>query len=341
MKIGISIGVSPRETFDRFVGLVRAADETALDAVWVVDSHLIMKDATVALTLGVQATRRLRFGIGVGNPVTRHPTVYASTFASLQELSGGRMLLGMGSGDSAVFPLGLRPARLAEMESVVQTLRTLAAGGAVTLNGRSVALAMPPSRVPVYVAASQPKMLALAGRLADGVIVMGPADPAFAAGQIRTVRDAAAAAGRPAGKPFVDLWVTVSVRDDHAAAVDDVRSWASAQARWLDSFATLPASLERHRDALHASAREYDFRHHLSVGAEHSRRTVSDALAEALAVAGDAATCAARLEALAAVGPDRMTLTLLSGGRESRLRTLAADVVPRLTASAGAHAAHA
>src|SRR5581483_1412984 len=115
---------------------------------------------------------------------------------------------------------------------VVQTLRTLAAGGAVTLNGRSVALAMPPSRVPVYVAASQPKMLALAGRLADGVIVMGPADPAFAAGQIRTVRDAAAAAGRPAGKPFVDLWVTVSVRDDHAAAVDDVRSWASAQARW-------------------------------------------------------------------------------------------------------------
>jgi 5,10-methylenetetrahydromethanopterin reductase len=341
MKVGISIGVSPRETFDRFVALMRAADETALDAVWVVDSHLIMKDSTVALTLGVQATRRLRFGIGVGNPVTRHPTVYASTFASLQELSGGRMMLGMGSGDSAVFPLGLRPARLAEMESVVRMLRALAAGDAVTVNGKTVTLAVPPSRVPVYVAASQPKMLALAGRLADGVIVMGPADPAFAGEQIGTVRAAAAAAGRPAHEPLVDLWGTVSVRDDHAAAVDDVRSWASAQARWLDTFAALPASLERWRDELRASARDYDFRHHLSVGADHGRRTVSDGLAEALAVAGDAATCSARLAALAALGPDRMTLTLLSGGREHRLRTLAEDVVPRLTARPERPAAHA
>ncbi|MGD9763552.1 MAG: LLM class flavin-dependent oxidoreductase [Candidatus Binatia bacterium] len=332
MKFGVSIGVSPRESFARFVGLVQTAEAAGIDAVWVVDSHLIMKDSIVALTAAALATKHIELGIGVANPITRHPTLLAGTFASLQDLSGGRALLGIGAGDSAVFPLGLQPARLAEMEDVVRTVKALGAGETAAVNGQTVRLATavnPPP--PVFVAATHPKMLALAGRLADGVIVMGPADPAFAAEQIGTVRDAAAAAGRPSGAPFIDLWVTVSMQSDHARALEDVRSWASANARWLNRRQTLPPSLERHREELIAAARDYDFSHHLSVGADHAR-VVGDALTEALAVAGDASACADRLSALAQLRPDRMTLTLLSGGREARLRAFAEDLLPRLGA---------
>lgn len=321
--------MSPREPFARAVALAQQAEASGFDAIWVIDSQLIMKDAYLTLALCAGQTQRLKLGTGVTNPLTRHPTVIANAFAGLRELSGGRALLGIGAGDSAVFSLGMRPATLATLEAAIRTIRALHAGEAAEVDGRAVRLATASGAVPVFIAASQPRTLALAGRLADGVIVMGPADPAFAAGQLATVRQAAAEAGRPAGEPFVDLWVTVSLQAERRRALDDVRSWASSQARWLNRFADLPPSLERFRDELRQADREYDFQEHLSLRAGH-RGTVSDALADALAVAGDAAACAERLRALQALGPQRLTLTLLSGGREARLRAFADDLLPRL-----------
>jgi 5,10-methylenetetrahydromethanopterin reductase len=310
--------------------LAQQAEAAGFDAIWVIDSQLIMKDAYLTLALCAQNTRRLKLGTGVTNPLTRHPTVIANAFAGLRELSDGRALLGLGAGDSAVFALGMRPAPLTSLETTIQMIRTLHAGGEVEVQGRRIRLATANGLVPIYLAASQPKTLALAGRLADGVIVMGPADPAFAADQLATIRHAAASAGRPAGEPFIDLWATVSVQADRQRALDDVRSWASSQARWLNRFAALPPSLERFRDELRAAEQAYDFQEHLSLRADH-RGAVSDALADALAIAGDAAACAERLRALQALGPQRLTLTLLSGGREARLRAFADDLLPRLS----------
>lgn len=309
--------------------MARQAEAAGFDAIWVIDSQLIMKDAFLTLALCAVQTQRLKLGTGVTNPLTRHPTVIANAFAGLRELSGGRALLGIGAGDSAVFSLGLRPATLATLEAAIRTIRALHAGAAAEIDGRTVRLATANGPVPIFIAASQPKTLALAGRLADGVIVMGPADAAFAASQLAIVRQAAAEAGRPADEPFIDLWATVSLQADRQRALDDVRSWASSQARWLHRFAALPPSLERFRDELRRADQAYDFHEHLSLRAAH-RGAVSDALADALAIAGDAAACAERLRALQDLGPQRLTLTLLSGGREARLRALADELLPRL-----------
>jgi 5,10-methylenetetrahydromethanopterin reductase len=329
VEIGLSIGVSPREDLRRFVSLAGRADGS-VDQLWVIDSQLAMKDAYVAMTLALWETSHIAVGTGVTNLQTRHLSVLASSFATLASLGPGRVVLGLGAGDSAVFPLGFRPSKLADLRAAIAALRALLRGDTVDWAGGSLRLPFTPDPPPpVYLSASQPRMLELAGEVADGVIVMGVADRDFIATQLAHVAAGARRAGRRPDEVAIDVWTTISVGDDPAAAVNDVKSWASAKARWMAGWPQLPASLEHFRPEMDAAARQYDFGDHLSVRAGHAQ-TVSDDLATTLAVAGDPDSCAARLAAIASLGPARLTLTLLSGGRERRLQTLLTDVLPRV-----------
>jgi 5,10-methylenetetrahydromethanopterin reductase len=327
MRFGLSLGVSAREPLARAVEVLRQADAGGIDCAWVIDSQLIMKDAYVVLTLAAGATHHLRLGTGVTNPITRHLTVTANAAAALREASDGRFVLGLGAGDSAVYPLGRWPASLRTCREAIETIRTLLDGKEAGVDGRRLRLATAAGPVPIFLAASQPKMLGLAGQVADGVIVLGIADPDFTRQQIAIIREGAAAAGRLPGEPFVDLWVTVSVSADRAAALNDVRSWASTQARWIARWKTMPAVLQPFAGEIAAAAAAYDFGEHLSRRAGH-RHTVSDGFTNAVAVAGPREECVARLRALAATGVDRITVTLLSGGRTERLRVLCEEVFP-------------
>ncbi len=318
-RLGISVGWSARESLDRMVGLVGRAESLGVDACWVIDSQVAMRDPFVLLAVLARGTRRIAVGPGVTNLVTRHETVVATTLATLAEIAPGRVLAGVGVGDSAVYGIGLHPQRLAEFEVGLKRLRSLLRGDKVTMADRSVGIAAantPPP--PLFVAASQPKMLALAGQVADGVIVMGPANVDVYRSQIEQIRRSASAAGRNPDDVVVDLWVTMAVGDD---GVDSVRSWASAQARWLDRWKRLPASLTPFRGDLARAAADYDFAAHLAVGADHAY-AVSDELAAQLAVAGPLDHCRQRLAEVIALGPDRVTVPLLSGGRERRLDDL-------------------
>jgi 5,10-methylenetetrahydromethanopterin reductase len=329
VEIGLSIGVSPREDLRRFVSLAQRADGS-IDQLWVIDSQLAMKDAYVAMALALWETSQISVGTGVTNLQTRHLSVLASSFATLASVGPGRVVLGLGAGDSAVFPLGFRPSKIADLRSAIDALRRLLRGETVSWPGGTLQLPFTPDPAPpLYLSASQPRMLELAGEVADGVIVMGVANRDFIETQLAHVAAGAQRAGREPGQVAVDVWTTISVGDDPAAAVNDVKSWASAKARWMSTWKDMPASLEHFRPEMEAAARSYDFGDHLSVRADHAQ-TVSDDLAATLAVAGDSQTCAARLADIAALGPDRLTLTLLSGGRERRLERLLSDVLPRV-----------
>jgi 5,10-methylenetetrahydromethanopterin reductase len=245
--------------------------------------------------------------------------VVAASLATLGIIAPGRILAGVGVGDSAVYGIGLQPQRLAEFEVGLERLKALLRGDEVTMGDRTVGIAaanVPPA--PLFVAASQPKMLALAGKIADGAIVMGPANLDVFRSQIDQIRRSATAARRDPRDVVVDLWVTMAVGND---GVDAVRSWASAQARWLDRWERLPPSLRRFRGELTRAAAEYDFGEHLSVGAGHAF-AVSDELVAELAIAGPLDHCRDRLAEIVALGPDRVTVSLLSGGRERRLTDL-------------------
>src|SRR5919199_2985632 len=110
---------------------VQRAERLGYDSVWIGDSQLLWREAYVLLGAAAALTRRVRLGIGVTNPVTRHPTVTASAMLTLQEASGGRALMGVGVGSTSVRTLGQQPVSRAELARWVELLRALWSGDAV------------------------------------------------------------------------------------------------------------------------------------------------------------------------------------------------------------------
>jgi 5,10-methylenetetrahydromethanopterin reductase len=317
---GLSMGVSSREPLRRVGTLAAGAEERGFDALWLIDSHLVMGDVYASLAVAALSTSKMRLGTGVTNPLTRHVTVTANAIASIDDLSDGRAILGVGSGDSAVQPLGLRGSRVAELERYVVDSRSLLAGEKVGEPPVKIARRRPD--VPVFVAATQPRMLQLAGRVADGIVLLGFADPEVIDWQLGHVERGLAEAGRSWADLFVDYWATISVRDDAVQATDDVRSWCAGQARWLSRWKEVPPRLEPFRAEAVRAAEEYDFSEHLSLRARHVT-TASDDFVRLAAIAGTKDECLGRLRDIAADDRiARITLTLLSGGREDRLEAL-------------------
>jgi 5,10-methylenetetrahydromethanopterin reductase len=328
VRLAVSVGISPRESLHDWAGFSRKLEDQGVDRIWLIDSQLAMKDVYAGLGAAAAATERIELGTGVTNLLTRHPSVTAGAIAALAELSGGRALLGLGAGDSAVRGIGGRPSRIAEMERAIGFFRAVLAGEPAEWDGHELELPQPPQQVPIHVAVSRPRMCGLAGALADGAIIMGPAEPKLVAQQVRWVSDGAREAGRGPREVGLAFVATTSTGDD-ATALDDVRSWASAQARLLADVEDLPASLEAHRDELVRAKESYDFREHLSTRADH-QASVSDELVRLLAVAGDADSCAARLLALRDAGIDEFIFPLMGAGRLARLKRLQDEVLPAL-----------
>ena len=322
LELGLSLGLSPRETFDRWLSIAKRAEEIGVDMLWVVDSQMAMKDAYVAMALLGRETSKVKFGPGVTNLLTRHPTVVANAMNTLAFLAPGRVQVGIGLGDSAVFPIGKKPMLIADCEQGLAELRALLRGESRNYGAGDVALSFKVDPVPpIFFAASQPRTLELASAVADGVIIMGPSDPETVQRQMEMVDAGARRAGREPSSIFRDLWVTIAIGGPEA--VKDVKSWASGQARWLSKWKTVPQSLERFRGEMEHAAASYDFQTHLSLSADHAS-SISDEFARVLAVVGDREECIEQLRRLSALGADRITLSLQSGGRERRLDDIAA-----------------
>ena len=334
LRVGLSLGVSAREPLVRVSRLAARIEEAGFDRLWFVDYQLPMKDCFVAMTLAATATHRLQLGPGVANPRTRHLSVLANSMNAIHELSQGRALLGLGTGHTAVYGVGLRPATVAETERAVVALKRLGDGEEVDTDGKPYRLLTRAvaSRPPLYVAATQGRMLNLAGRLADGVILMGAADGDFTRWQLERIHEGLAEAGRGRHEIDIELWTAVSVGRP-ALAVRDVKAWAAAEARVLSRWkGDLPGGLGRFSAEFTRAEQEYAFSDHLSVPG-HNAELISDELAMRLAVAGEPEDCARRLRELADLGLDGITLTLLSGGREQRLARMAAELLPALRAA--------
>lgn len=330
IEFGFMMGLSPREPIGRFGELARTAEDLGFAAAWIADSQLYTKDAWVALTLAAGASRRIRLGPGVTNPVTRHFTVLANSMMALQEVSGGRAVLGIGSGDAAIKPLGL-PVTVAELRQTIDRVRALAAGKRVTVDGRTIGVATGGAGLPIFVSASQPRMLRLAGAVADGVILMGAADAALTRWQLDHLAGGAAEAGRRLADLVVDVWFAISMADDRKSALDDVRPWATSQARLFARWRELPPPLARFADDFRRAEASHDFERHLSrQGADAD--PVSDAFVDWVGVAGPPEACVAKIRPLLDLPIDRLTFSLLPGGRAERLRRYGETLLPALRA---------
>lgn len=334
VTLSISIGISPRQSLGSWAELAGELEAQGVGRIWLIDSQLAMKDVYAGLLMAAGSTRRMGLGTGVTNPLTRHPTVTASAIAAVSEVSEGRALLGVGAGDSAVYGLGWKPARVAQVEASLRFFRAVLRGEEGEWEGRTYRLPHLAAPVPIWLATSQQRMCRLAGRLADGVILMGPAETGYVSRQVGWVEEGLAEAGRARSEIEVSLMTTLSAAESHSQALDDVRSWASTQARLLADFADLPAGLETYREEIERAKADYDYAAHLSTHAGH-QQTISDGLTAALAVAGTAHECALRVGSLLQTGIDGCIFPLLGGGRLERLRVIRDEVLAAVGRSSG------
>jgi 5,10-methylenetetrahydromethanopterin reductase len=216
---------------DDFGAIVAEIEQLGFGHLWLTDSSLHARNCYSYLTLAASRSTSLLLGTAVTNPATRHPAITAAAAATVDEISGGRMLLGIGAGDRPLLALGLRPSPLADLEAAIGGIRRLWTGETVdlsapgfTLNGAHLRF---PARavIPVYVSASGPKTLELAGRVADGVIMLVGLFPEALAWALEHVQRGADAAGRP--RPHIAVFAYGVIGEDEDAALEGARSIAA------------------------------------------------------------------------------------------------------------------
>ena len=162
--------------YDWYHEWLRVAEAAGFSMLTTGDSQSLWAEPFVSMTVAAERTTRPRIGITVSNPMTRHPAVVASSLVALQDLSGGRMVYGISSGDSALRNIGVRAATVAEIGDFVRAVKGLCAGETVTWQGASLVLRWPARATPVWMAAEGPKTQYLAGQIADGVVLSNALD---------------------------------------------------------------------------------------------------------------------------------------------------------------------
>jgi 5,10-methylenetetrahydromethanopterin reductase len=330
----LDIGLLPQEAVTEAAVLAGDAEELGFGGVWCADSQSVFRDGYVALGLCAAHTRKLVLGTGVTNPVTRHPTVLASLAATLAEVSEGRFILGIGVGESAVQNVGLKPARLGQLEEVVKAVRALTKGEEVTFGGHRLQMSWRTRQFPIYVAASAPRALRLAGRIADGVIFQVGAHPAFVRYALREIASGAEDGGREMDELVLCMRLAACVDDDREHARREALPYAAVAANTVARTVPtveLPAELV---DDLRRLRSSYDYGRHGYADAEH-QRLLTDSVMDAVAVAGTPAEAVARFTQLAALGVDRFIVPIDLRNKRGQLRLLARHVLPAVAATHG------
>jgi 5,10-methylenetetrahydromethanopterin reductase len=316
-ELSFGVGLFPTEPLAKMIGLSKLAERLGFGHLWIGDSHLIWREAYVNLTAAALSTATVKLGTGVTNPLTRHPSVLASAYATLEELAPGRFIVGIGLGDSSVETMGMRPATLAYFEKTVRQMRELLSGREVELDSGKIHLLHPcKGKIPIYIAASGPKMLELSGRIADGIIVLvGVADDYIAHAKEK-IAIGAKAAGRNLEDIHLVLWVPCAV-SDIAPAKDAVKAHVARVVAH-----PLPYVLDPREQKVLAEIRKtYDYYHHMDQQANHAE-VIPDWLVDKFAIAGTQKECSAQVERLRQSGIDQIAIIPYGVGGGDRAETL-------------------
>ena len=178
-------------------------------------SPLLVRDPYINIVEALKATTTFRLGPLIENPVMRHPAVIAGSIATVDQFSPGRVLLGMGVGDTAVRLMGRKPATIKRLEEAIRVMRALLDGEGVEVAAARPARLRHAMPVPIYVAAGGPRTLEMAGRVADGVFIRVGTDRRLLEHAVGCVRHGEVAAGREAGSVRIcAVFHTVFGRDD-------------------------------------------------------------------------------------------------------------------------------
>ena len=192
------VTVLPDPPYTRLIELNVLAEQHGFEYGWTYDSHILWQESYATLPLVADRTDKIKLGHFVTNPGIRDPTITASWYATMHDLSNGRMVMGIGRGDSSRRVVGLKPVKVAEFEAATAMIKDLMNGRPVVWNEKELKLEWVRPELPdieVWVAGYGPKALAVAGRVGDGVIIQ-LADPQIIQWIMDTARASAVEAGR-------------------------------------------------------------------------------------------------------------------------------------------------
>ncbi len=324
----------------RMAELAVVAETVGLDHVWV-SNHKLYADMFVAMAGVVAATERIGVGSFVAEPYAQHPALVAAAIASLDELSGGRIILGLGAGGANFRELGIRMERPAvAIREAIEVIRPLLAGETIDYAGelttaRDVYLhaLTPRPDIPIIVASRGDRVLQVAGAVADGAMIATYATPEGLAHGRRMVMAGMERAGRSGDGFGWSTRVDVALTDDPVAARDAVRPMIAAMvmASYPDVAFLEHAGLELTPDLAAMAARKDEA---LAFASGH---LVPDAYVQQYAWTGTPERVAGRIAAVADAGFRDIVVLLqpMSADPEPAIRRFALEVVPRVRALRG------
>lgn len=301
MTVKFGIEFVPTMTIDGLVSSIVHAESVGFDYVWVTD-HYTNRCVYIALTVAALNTKSVRLGTGVTNPFHVHPAWTASAIATLNEVSNGRAVLGLGPGDrSTLSQIGLSLEKpLTAVREAVEVIRKLWMGETVNFTGDVLHLSnarlsfKPSSPIPIYIGAQGPKMLELAGAIGNGVLINAshPKDFEYA---VKYIKDGATKAGRRIEEIDVVAYAALSVDDNTIKAREAARTVvafivAGAPDNILERHGIKKEEVESIRGALAKG------------NISEASKTVSDASLDAFSISGTPEECISKIEQLLKTG---------------------------------------
>jgi 5,10-methylenetetrahydromethanopterin reductase len=254
------------DNLQQFRDELRLSNELGFDIVGIGDSPAGWRDLYVSMTVAALETDKAIIAPFVTSPFLRHPLVVANAMSALQELSGGRMALGLATGGSNIMAVGHPPATQKEIRAYWDSLSDLMDGKSTQWEGAPTAALLHARRTPIYYSAFGPKALKLAGERGDGVIMFGSMNLEDTARKISAVREGAEQAGRD--PDAVDIWVTgfCSIRPTREQAIDDLKAFIVVNGMAIRTPQTLAMVPEQLKPALFELQKRYDPSEHVAVG---------------------------------------------------------------------------
>lgn len=329
MKFGFLI--VPRWSTRESVELYEIAERMGFEYGWLAD-YANSRSLYPILTAIALSTKKMKIGPCVTNPFTRHPAITATSIATLDELSGGRALLGIAAGDEALLhSLGIeRKSPYDSLKEAIEIIRKIMAGEKVNYQGKAFkiedfSLFYKPERVaPVYIGARGKRLLKLAGEIGDGVL-LDLSHPLEIEMALEQVKKGLSEKGRKIEEFDFAACPIFSVDSDAEKAKDPVR-WMAA----LIASNASPDLLERHDISQESAMRVRDalFREGLEKGAA----LTTDEMLEAFSIAGDIDYCIEKLEMLKKTGLTQIILANVDFVHENvkkQLELIGEEILPR------------
>jgi probable F420-dependent oxidoreductase len=332
MDFGVTLQTNPPAS--RVVELTKKAEDLGFTHAWTFDSHILWQEPYVVHSQMLSATERIMVGPFVTNPVSRDPSVTASTFATLNDMFGNRTICGIGRGDSVVRVLGRKPTTLKQLEEAMRVIKELAEGRAVDFSGVEVKIPwVRDGELDVWMAGYGPKALSLTGRKADGFILQ-LADPVILEWTMKHVHDAAREAGRDPKDVKICVAAPAYVGEDLAHQREECRWFGGMVGNHVSD---LVARYGQDSEVPHAltdyiETREgYDYSHH-GRAYNRSHGFVPDDVVDRFCVLGTVEDHVKKLNELKDLGADQFNIYLMHDAMDETLDAYGREIMPALEA---------